>query len=225
MEKDFRKNCIARFENGYMYDREVLGILLSNAFSGLDTEALVSELLYVFPSVSAVLSADLAALMVVQGVNRQIAEYIVALGKVQRFSVQPLTCIGGSEQLIEYGIARCRGADCEEAELYCVNRSGRVVARYCYKSNHMKKVELNFRTVVADVSASGASGFYLLHNHVYGSVRPSEKDDVFTARLLSAFSEGGIQFLDHCIVGEREGFSYRKSGRFTLLKEQMTKKK
>ncbi|MGN1061162.1 MAG: JAB domain-containing protein [Candidatus Coproplasma sp.] len=217
MDKDFRKDCIEKFNGGYLYDREVLNVLLSNAFTGMDTVALSDELLYVFPSVSAVLEADYAALMAVSGMTKPVAEYLVALGKAQKLCVQPLTFIGDSDGLIKYGITRCRGADCEEAELYCVNKSGRVIARYVYKSNHMKKVELNFRTVAADITASGASGFYLLHNHVYGAVFPSDSDDVFTAKLLAVFSQGGVRFLDHCIVGEREGFSYLKSGRFNLL--------
>ncbi|MGN0823643.1 MAG: JAB domain-containing protein [Candidatus Coproplasma sp.] len=218
MDKDFRKDCIAKFDNGYMYDREVLGVLLENAFSGIDAQSLASQLLYTFPSVSAVLYADYAALMAVRGMTKPVAEYIVALGKAQRLSIQALTSIDGSEQLIEYGIAKCRGTDCEEAELFCVNKSGRVIAHYSYKSNHMKKVELNFRTVAADISASGASCFYLLHNHVYGAIFPSDADDIFTAKLLSVFSDGGVQFIDHCIVGEREGFSYLRSGRLALLK-------
>lgn len=219
MDKYFRKDCIEKFNSGYMYDSEVLCVLLSNAFSGIDAQSLVSQLLYVFPSVSAVLYADYAALMAVRGMTKPVAEYIVALGKAQRLSMQPLTSISGSEQLIEYGIERCRGTDCEEAELFCVNKSGRVIAHYSYKSNHMKKVELNFRTVAADISASGASGFYLLHNHVYGAIFPSDADDVFTKKLLSVFSDG-VQLIDHCIVGEREGFSYLNSGRLALLRQE-----
>ena len=218
MDKDFRKDCIAKFDSGYMYDGEVLKMLLENAFSGIDAQSLVSRLLYAFPSVSAVLYADYAALIAVHGMTKPVAEYIVALGKAQRLSMQTLTYVDGSDRLIEYGIAKCRGTDCEEAELFCVNKSGRVVAHYSYKSNHMKKVELNFRTVAADITASGASGFYLLHNHVYGAIFPSDADDIFTAKLLSVFSDGGVQFIDHCIVGEREGFSYLQSGRLALLK-------
>lgn len=221
MDKHFRKDCIAKFESGYVYDREVLTILLANAFSGLDAEKLVDNLLYSFPSVAAVLEADFAALMAVYGMTAQVAEYIVAVGKAKRFSFQPLTSISDSRQLIEYGIAWCRGSDCEETELYCVNRGGKVLAHYVYKSNHMKKVELNFRTVAADITSSGASSFYLLHNHVYGAVFPSEQDDVFTAKLLSVFSDGGIKFIDHCIVNAREGYSYSESGRLQLLKERM----
>lgn len=220
MEKDFRKDCIEKFNNGYMYDSEVLSVILANAFSWLDADALVGELLHCFPSAAAVLEADFSALMAVKGMKRQVAEYIVALGKVQR-SFGPLTEISDSDKLIEYGIAKCKGGDCEEAELYCVNRSGKVIAHYSYKSDHMKKVELNFRTVAADISASGASGFYLLHNHVYGSVLPSEQDDIFTLKLLSVFSHGGVKFIDHCIVGSRDGYSYLKSGRLGLLKERL----
>ena len=221
MEKDFRKDCIAKFESGYIYDREVLTILLSNAFSGTDTEKMVDTLLYTFPSVAAVLEADFAALTVVKGMTRQVAEYLVALGKAQRLFVKPPTTICNSDQLIEYGIAKYRGTDCEEAELYCVNKNSRVIGRYCYKSNKMKRVELNFRIIAADISASGASGFYLLHNHVYGSVQPSEQDDVFTAKLLSVFSEGDIKFIDHCIVGTQEGYSYLNSGRLQLLRNRI----
>lgn len=223
MDKDFRKDCIDRFENGYVYDSEVLTILLSNAFSGLDAQGLVNNLLYTFPSVAAVLEADVASLKVVHGMTAQIAEYIVALGKTKRYFMQPLTEINDSGQLIEYGIAKCRGSDCEETELYCVNKGGKVIAHRVYKSDRMKKVELDFRTVASDVTSSGASCFYIMHNHVYGTVLPSEQDDIFTLKLLSVFSEGDIKLIDHCIVGEREGFSYLNSGRLELLKNRLNK--
>ncbi|MGN1103748.1 MAG: JAB domain-containing protein [Candidatus Coproplasma sp.] len=221
MDKDFRKDCIERFENGYVYDREVLTILLSNAFPALDAGGIVDSLLYSLPSVYAVLEADLATLMAVHKMTRQVAEYIVALGKAKRISLQPLTAISDSRQLIEYGMDKYRGSDCEETELFCVNRGGKVIAHYTYGSDQMKKVELNFRTVAADITSVSASGFYLLHNHVYGSVQPSEQDDIFTLKLLSVFSEGDIKLIDHCIVGEREGFSYLNSGRLKLLKERL----
>lgn len=221
MEKDYRRDFIKRFENGYVYDSEVLTVLLSNAFSGLDVQALVHNLLYAFPSAAAVLQADFAALMTVQNMTAQVAEYIVALGKAKRLSLQPLTSIVDSSQLIEYGIEKCKGSDCEETELYCVNRGGKVIAHYVYKSNHMKKVELNFHAVAADITSCGASGFYLMHNHVYGSVLPSEQDDIFTAKLLSVFIHGDIKFIDHCIVGEREGYSYLNSGRLQLLRNSL----
>lgn len=219
MKKDFRKEFINRLENDYLYDSDILTILLYNAFSGLDADKLVKNLLHVFPSVSSVLDADLTTLMMVQGMTRQVSEYIVSLGKAKGFLYQSLTEINDSEQLIGYAMDRCRGNDCEGSELYCVNRNGKVIAYHSYKSNHMKKVELDFRTVSADITSSGASGFYLLHNHVYGSVHPSENDDIFTTKLLSVFSQGDIEFIDHCIVSEREGYSYLKSGRLSLLKE------
>lgn len=221
MDKEFRKDCIDRFENGYVYDSEVLKILLSNAFSGIDAEGLVNNLLYTFPSAAAVLDADVASLKVVHGMTGQVAEYIVALGKTIKYSTQPPTRINDSKQLIEYGIAKCRGNDCEETELYCVNKSGKVVAHRVYKSDRMKKVELDFRTVASDVTSSGASGFYLMHNHVYGTVLPSEQDDIFTLKLLSVFSEGDIKLIDHCIVGTQEGYSYLNSGRLQLLKNRL----
>ncbi|MGN1372542.1 MAG: JAB domain-containing protein [Candidatus Coproplasma sp.] len=221
MDKDFRKDCISKFENGYVYDSEVLTILLQNAFSGIDAEGLVKNLLYCFPSVSAVLEAEYSALKVVHGMTTQVAEYLVALGKAKRLSIQPLTTVSSSEELMEYGMGRCKGIDCEETELFCVNKNGKVLSHHVYKSDKMKKVELNFRTVTADITSGGGSGFYLLHNHVYGAVRPSEEDDIFTLKLLSVFSQGDIKFIDHCIVGEREGYSYLRSGRLRLLEQKL----
>ncbi len=223
MEKGFRKECIAKFEGGYLYGREVLNILLANAFSGQDMTGLVEELLYVFPSASAVLDADFAALMTVRGMTRPIAEYIVVLGKTRKALQQPLKYVGSSGELIEYGIEKYRGRDCESAELYCVNKNGKVLFHRCYESEFMAKVVLDFRNVIVDITNSGAWGFYLLHNHVYGKIRPSAKDDAFTAKLAAVSNAGSVRFLDHCIVGEREGFSYRQSGRLSGIEQQLKK--
>lgn len=221
MDKDLRKDLIDRLEQGYIYGKEALNILLSNAFSGEDTAKTVDALLTVFPSANAVIDADFGALMAVPGMTRRIAEYIVVLGKAREALTEPLKVVENSERLIGYGIAKYRGRDCEMAELYCVNKNGKVVLFRRYGSEQLRKVELDFRTVISEIASSGACGFYLLHNHVYGEVRPSAADDLFTAKLISACPEGGAPLIDHCIVGEREGFSYLKSGRLKQLKDNL----
>lgn len=221
MEKGLRKNIIKKFDEGYLYDRETLYSLLLNGFPGYDVMPVVDELLSVFPSVNAVLHADYLKLTAVKGVTDRIAQYIVTLHKAQELFVQPPTSIVDSDELIEYGIKKSRGMDCEEAELFCVNKAGKVVAFFRYRSKLMKKVDVRYPDVAADIAASGASGFYFLHNHVYGAIRPSEADDVFTAKLIAFSASGGATFYDHCIVGERDGFSYRNSGRITALEKEL----
>lgn len=222
MEKGFRQNVIKKFNDGYLYDREILYSLLANGFPACDVMPIAEELLSVFPSVNAVLHADYLKLTAVKGVTVRIAEYIVTLHKAQELFVRPLTSISDYKELAEYGMAKSKGMDCEEAELFCVNRAGKVVAFFRYRSKLMKKVDVKFADVAADIAASGASGFYFMHNHVYGAIRPSEADDVFTAKLIALSSGGGATFYDHCIVGEREWFSYRQSGRLQALEKELS---
>lgn len=214
-----RDDLIDKFDDGYLYDKQLLLTLISNAFPKCDALYVTEQLMSVFPSVSAVIHADLVNLVPIKGVTKQMAEYFVVLGKVQKCSVhvQPLKEIGSVETLASYGMQRCRGLDCEEAELYCVNATGGVVAYHRYKTFQMKMVDMEVSAVAADIYASGAVGFYLMHNHVYGGVCPSEGDDIFTAKLIAVLNRSGVIFLDHCIVSGREMYSYRKNGRFTQL--------
>lgn len=212
-----RENFIGRFDDGYLYDKEVLVALLSNAFPKCDAVYVAEQLLTVFPSVSAVVNANYVNLISVKGVTKQIAEYFVVLGKVQNCETLPLKEVESVEALAKYGMKRCRGLDCEEAELYCVNSTGGVVAYHRYKTFQMKKVDMEVSAVAADITASGAFGFFLMHNHVYGNALPSEGDDIFTAKLLTVINGSGIILLDHCIVSKREAYSYRKSGRLRQL--------
>jgi len=225
VEKGFRNKIIEQLEEGrYMSGRDLLCALLTNAFPSGDFSELCDELLFTFPSVNAVLSADYASLMTVNGMTRRVALYILAVQNTKGHSKSPIDKISNSAELIKKAQSRLKERDCEFAELYLVDREGGVIKYYRFTSGLKSKVYMDAQDFITKIYATDAYGFYVLHNHTGNSPRPSERDDIFTARLLALGAHGGKVFLDHCIVAGNNGFSYRDSGRLKELSSLTSRK-
>lgn len=208
----FRRQFIDRLNGGnHLYERDILAMLLSNAYSGRDMSALAERLLSRFSSVKAVLHADLRELMTVEGVTRPIALYLITVGRAREKTFAEVKQIDGAESLASAVGERLRELDTEYAELYFVTRTGRVVSCYRYSSGLENKVSLNIQDIIAKITTERAYGFYLVHNHVTCKAQPSADDDNFTSRLLSL--NCGAKFLDHIIIGiDGDWYSYRQHG-------------
>lgn len=219
MDNGFRKELIEQMENGtYMGGRRLLRALLANGFSGKDMPALADELLFTFPSVKAVLEADYASLMTVDGMTRPVALYLLAAGNLKKKTEAPLGRIKDIRALIAHAQGRLKDKDCEYAELYLVDRDGRVSGFYRFTSRLKTRVFMDAQDFISKIASGSPYGFYVLHNHVGKSPAPSDLDDGFTARLLSVYRGGGAVFLDHCIIAGKNWFSYRESGRMQKLR-------
>lgn len=200
-----------------IYESDVLNALLTNAYSGRDMSELTNALLSRFPSVHAIVSADLGELMSVEGMTRTVALYLITVGKLANRTNSELSYIDSASALTDAVGDRLRTYDNEIAELYFVDQSGKVLQQRTYTSDLAYRVSMDLQEVIAGITTERAYGFYVVHNHVYSKAVPSADDDCFTARLL-AVSGGAIKFMDHCIVGTGGSvFSYRESGRMDSL--------
>ncbi len=207
-----------------MDGRSVMRTLLSNGYAGKDMSELADNLLFTFPSVNAVLEADYASLMTVKGMTRAVAIYILTLRDIKNKIQAPLVRIRDSKELIEHAQRVLSEKDCEYAELYLVDKDGKVLNYYSFTSGLKRRVNMDAQDFISKISLQEAYGFYVLHNHTGSSPRPSEFDDLFTARLLSVCPVSGKKFLDHCIVAGKKWFSYRESGKFKELGERTSRK-
>ncbi len=224
MAKQFRGEIIEEMENGgYMHGRRLMCALLSNGFGGRDMSRLADNLLFTFPSVTAVLEADYPSLMTVEGMTRRTALYILALGEVKKKTGEPLARIKDSGELIAHARRALKDKDCEFAELYLVDRDGAVLNFYRFTSRLKTRVFMNAQEFINKIIAGKPYGFYVLHNHISDRPDPSAMDDKFTARLLVVCGESGVRFLDHCVVAGENSFSYRGSGRMDKLKSLVSR--
>ncbi|MCM1438359.1 MAG: hypothetical protein NC131_04000 [Roseburia sp.] len=218
MANGYRSEFLNRLNSGgELSEREILNIILSNAYGGKDFSKVADALLTRFPSVRALLDANLSEIIAVGGVTEAVACYIKSVKLAEEYLKNGeiyLDCEG----FPAFARARLGGRANEFMEAYLVNRSGKVVAVKSYTSGKPDRVEITSGEILAAISASGAYGLYFAHNHVNFGASPSADDDRVTAKLKEACGMCKIIFFDHCVVGWKgETFSYLKSGRMEKI--------
>lgn len=222
MANGYRQQYLQRLASGErLSERELLNIILSNAYGGKDFSAVTDALLSRFPSVQSIIDADYAEIMSVAGVTETVALYLKTLKRADELINHGKLSIGSTERCFEVAAQRFRGKVNEGVEVYLLNKSGRVTDVKYYTSGRPDKVEITAGELLSAISSSGAYGLYIAHNHVNCAATPSADDDSVTRKLIVACEMCNIIFFDHCIVSSNgDRFSYRQSGRLDMLRRE-----
>ena len=219
MGKTYRSAYIERLNtDGALYQREILNILLSNAYAGKDMSDVADKLLQCFPSIGAIISASKEELIAIDGVDEKVANYFKTLDAVKKFNAEKsLTHIKSAEDFSQIVSSRFRGRDNEYAELFFVNVRGRILERKIYTSDYANEVAIPTGEVVATLALIKPYGVYVAHNHVNCSPRPSIADDRLTEKLVELCLSCNVKFFDHLIINSSgEIYSYLQSGKLNL---------
>lgn len=210
---------MTKLNGGKLYESDILKILLSNAYGGRDMSKVADNLLARFPSVRSIIGADLMELTAVEGVTETIALYLKSLGMAVEICRKKDEYIRSTKECMEFAFERFNGKDNESAEIYFVNKSGKVTKIKSFTSGNANSVDISSGELMALLSSSDAYGMYFVHNHVNASATPSANDIFVTSRLIAACDICKLQFFDHCIVSSTgDKFSFRESGTFDGLK-------
>lgn len=202
-----------------MYERDILNILLSNAYGGKDMSSITDALLARFPSVRSIITADWRELAAVEGVTEPVALYLRTLGLIAEACENRDFFITSTKECLELISSRFNGKDNESVEIYFVNKSGKVTDIKSFTSGNANRVEVSSAELMALLSSAKAYGIYFAHNHVNTSATPSYNDDFVTERVAEACKIIGLELFDHCIISSAGGtFSYSQSGKLKAIK-------
>ena len=223
MASGYRREFLQRLASGEELDEhELLNIILSNAYGGKDFSAVTDALLSRFPSVRAIIDASYAELISVKGVTETVASYLKSLKRADEFMNHGELYIDSTEKCFAVAAERFRGKVNENAEVYLLNKSGKVTGIKFYTSGRPDKVEMTSGEILSAISMSGAYGLYFAHNHLNCAATPSPDDDEVTRKLIKACDMCKIVFYDHCIVSSNgDKFSYVQSGRLESLRREI----
>lgn len=199
---------------------EVLEYLLYFTNAQKDTNGIAHELIERFGDFANVLEAPEKELCEVEGVGPTTARLLHLLPEVSRYygrsRISEKRRISGTEQMVDYLLAKFAYADYERALLVSLDSQKRVRAACWLKDGTTNMVSLDIKGVVSAAVKGGTDTVVLSHNHPNGSPMPSREDFAATADITRALGVVGVTLLDHIIITEAEYFSMREQNRLPM---------
>lgn len=222
MKNTYRSGFIQKLDgDGALYERDILNIILSNAYNGKDMSAVADKLLSRFPSVKAVLGASLEEVLAVDGVSEKVALYLKTVGTVCALEEdKKISSIKNNEEFLNVLKLAFLNADNEYVKFFVVNSRGKIINTKTYTSGNADKVEMPTDEFLSLITGNKPYGVYLAHNHINCSCRPSASDDEVTRKIALLCKACKVKFCDHAIINsDGEIFSYASEGRLKELQE------
>lgn len=220
MEKSYRSEFIEKLNgDGAVYEKDILNIILSNAYGGRDMSGIADKLLSRFPSVKSIICAALKEISAVEGVSESVALYLKTLGRIEELkNEKQFTHIKDTEDFYRLLANRFSGCDNEFAEFFFVNSRGKIVDRKTYTSEIADMVEIPTSEIVSALTTVKPYGMYYAHNHVNCSPNPSNADDRLTGKIAQVCAACSVKLFDHAIINsDGEIYSYLQSGRLNEI--------
>lgn len=214
--------CDKLSDGSELYDHEVLEILLFAACPRVNTNPVAHALLNRFVTLSEVFCASVEELTEVVGVGESTANFIRTVGmcaeRAGRIGNAPTLKTGGDcKRFVDL---RLRGKSEEYIELYFLDKAGRVKRIYTYTSGERSRASAKIDDVAKAVVFSRPDSVIIAHNHIDGTLNPSDYDDEFTALVQFVCNINKVRLADHYVYLSRdETFSYRDAGRLEKLKD------
>lgn len=207
-------------------EHELLEIFLYSTNKRCDTNPIAHRLINVFGSLKGVLDADAEQLLSVDGVGEKTAVSLTLFRKfIQAYNQEKPTLIGKKigisffeayPELVEL----FKGCDKEKFVVRLVDCEKRLLSDVDLGGNGIIIDSIN-EDLVCAIKMTGATGALIAHNHPSGNYKPSDSDDLTTAKCHVLCSVHGINLLDHIIVAPNGGFSYFCSRRLHKIRENI----
>lgn len=227
MHEGHRRRMYEKLKNNDgLNDHELLEILLYNALPRVNTNPIAHNLLETFGSLAGVFNATPEQLVTVGGVGESTAMYIKCVSEVGK-RVSPafsgIAVIKNHNDLKNFVCARLRGKIAEVIELYCLDKMGRVRRIHAFTDDDYNSVNVDANKFSEALITDKPYSVTVAHNHLGGSSAPSQKDDIFTAKLQLICSMNNVNLLDHMIyASDKDIFSYFLSGKLDKIKKGLS---
>lgn len=192
-------------------EHEVLELLLTYAIPQRNVNPLAHELIAVFGSLNAVLSADENELLRVKGMGKSAALFLTMMPQLMRYC--QMNALGERPRITTVSDARAYcaplffGITEEQIYMVCLDQAGHVLHRSLLHTGTVDQVALHPRTVVETALRHNAYSVVLAHNHPSGMAEPSQPDIDVTRQVATALYLIGIHLVDHMIFGSGEAYS------------------
>lgn len=197
-------------------DVELLALFLRVGTRRQDVLSYAQALLQRFGSLYALLSADKAQLIAVDGLGLAKYAQLKGIAELARryFSSQlveeaALVTPSMTREFLQSQLTE------EEREIFMViflDNQNRVLKHSRLFSGTLSHVEVHPREIVREAIKVNAAGVILAHNHPSGCAEPSRADKEITERIIKCCQFMDIRVLDHLIIGRGEYISFAERG-------------
>ncbi|MDJ0922663.1 MAG: DNA repair protein RadC [Henriciella sp.] len=210
-----RTKLITRGANA-LEDYELLETLLFAFIPRRDVKPVSKALLTRFGSLSAVLAADPADLISVNGVGETVAAYIKATREIgtraAREEIQVRPIISSWTALLAYVRSQLQHEDREQFRVMFLDRKNQLIADELMNQGTVDHAPVYPREIARRALELSASALILVHNHPSGDPSPSRADIDMTREIMDALMPLEITVHDHLIAARGGVTSFKTQG-------------
>ncbi|MCW2387807.1 DNA repair protein RadC [Sphingobium sp. B11D3B] len=199
-----------------LLDHELIEYLLALALPRRDTKPLAKALIARFGSLGAVLSADWATLMQVDGMGETTTAALKATQaaalRMLRNEVAERPVLASWQALLDYLRADMAHLSIERVRVLHLNARNILLLDDHMGDGSVDEAAIYARQVARRALEFGSAGVILVHNHPSGLPEPSRQDILMTRDVIAALKPLGVTVHDHVIIATEGHRSMRAMG-------------
>ena len=210
-----------------MPDYEFLELILMKSIPRLDVKPLAKALLARFGSLLAVMTASEEELTTFKHLKKStVVLFKIILETNRRLLLEKIKekpIIEEWDDLVDYCCMVLQNSRLENCMVLYLNGRLNLIRRDILNTGTSDRVFFYPKEILKQALLLGANSVVIVHNHPSGSVEPSKQDLLLTAALQKILRAGGIQLLDHLIIGTgRRVYSFTNHGHLAVLAGEPT---
>jgi DNA repair protein RadC len=213
-KKRLRDKALINFDN--LEDHEVLELILSMVIVRKNTNDLAHILLEKFGSLYNVLGASFDDLKEVDGVGDKVASFLSLLPNIfDRYKLSKLKTrckLNSTKDCIEYFESFLCTTLNEEVFCACLNSEYEVIKLIKVSEGVSNNAKIDLKSLIKQILQVNVPYVIFAHSHTNGIAEPSNADIEFTKNFNDVLKGVSIRLLDHIIIADDKGFSFRVSG-------------
>lgn len=190
-------------------DSELLAIILRKGDSRQDIMGLVVSLLKLTGGLAGLMKASPEEYAQCRGVGPVKAAQLQAVCELSRrlliCNSDAVPSFDAPDTVFTFFQPDWLGLEVEKFWVLCLNRKNGLIKKVEVTSGTVSSSLVHPREVFREAIRAGSSAIIAVHNHPSGDPSPSSADLRVTRQLREAARIIDIDFLDHIIIGSREG--------------------
>ncbi|MFN9322467.1 MAG: RadC family protein [Holosporales bacterium] len=212
-----RARLRARLNNGnVLEDYELLELILFAAHPRGDTKPLAKALLKHCGGYAAVLRAEPATLMQVDGIGEAAVAAIkgveAAALRLLEKDLREQPVLRNWQAVEAFCRARIGHNSIESLWILYLNSKNKLIKAVEEQRGTINQTPGYPREIARHALHNAASAVIMVHNHPSGDTTPSPEDITFTRAVRTALETVGVALLDHVIVSRNEALSFKNNG-------------